>query len=63
MTLPGEAAKIQTDSEASLIEVGLGIHGETGRKKIPMAKSAYLAEVALNDYVLGPVDSAEAIDG
>ncbi len=55
VTLPGESAS-HKDEGSDLIEVGLGIHGETGRKKMPLAKSSVLAELALNEYVLQPVD-------
>jgi len=48
VTLPGEAVKAQDE----LIEVGLGIHGETGRKKMPLTSSAKLAELVLNEHVL-----------
>lgn len=46
--------KTKTNEESSLIEVGLGIHGETGRTKMPLAKSAVLAELTLKEYVLEP---------
>lgn len=54
VTLPGEILKSKTEEESNLIEVGLGIHGETGRKKMPLAKSAVLAELSLNEYLLEP---------
>ncbi len=53
--MPGESVSIKSD-DSNLIEVGLGIHGETGRKKMPLPKSAALAELALDEYVLRPVD-------
>ncbi len=42
--LPGEEVKQISHEEQNLIEVGLGIHGETGRNKIPIMKSSQLAE-------------------
>ena len=57
VTLPGESPKAKTDEESSLIEVGLGIHGETGRTKMPLSTSAKLAELTLKDYVLESSDN------
>lgn len=48
--LPGESVKEVTQSNE--IEVGLGIHGEAGRRKMPIQTSAELAKLTFNDYLL-----------
>lgn len=56
VTLPGETAPLKTPEVNALIEVGLGIHGETGRKNMPLCKSSELAELVLKEYILRPVE-------
>jgi dihydroxyacetone kinase len=49
--LPGEAAKTET-AIRNEIEIGLGIHGEPGRKRVEMSKSKQLVESVLAEFDL-----------
>ncbi len=48
--MPGETLK--THSESNEIEIGLGIHGEPGRKRVDMRKSKELVESVLSEFNL-----------
>ena len=47
VSLPGETAPVQSSTSSEFIEVGLGIHGEAGHRRIPMCSSRELAALAL----------------
>ena len=48
--LPGESEK--PNEPSNQIEIGLGIHGETGRRKIELPKSQDLVKLVFDEYLL-----------
>jgi dihydroxyacetone kinase len=58
--LPGETDLKDQDKDSLKIEVGLGIHGETGRIKMNLPTSTELAQLTFNDYLIDPkLESSE----
>ena len=57
--LPGELEKVSQGLSLE-IEIGLGIHGEAGRRKINLLKSNELVKLIFEDYLLGLDKEKEA---